>query len=190
MVVRPKRAVKSKPSPHGSRLEARKRLVTDPVTSARLARIRQRDTRPELVVRKHLFAAGLRYRVLNRDLPGSPDIANRERRWAIFVHGCFWHHHAGCSRATVPKRNHRFWLDKFEANRARDRRAVLLLRKMGFQVFSIWECDTRHVHKVESAIARFLIAIRRRPPGQSVDVTSSSAPIRRSATRPRRPIAS
>lgn len=161
MAVRPKRAAKSKPSLQGSRLEARKRLVTDPVTSARLARIRQRDTRPELVVRKHLFAAGLRYRVLNRDLPGSPDIANRERRWAIFVHGCFWHHHAGCSRATVPKRNRRFWLDKFEMNRARDRRAARLLRKMGFRVLSIWECHTRHAGKVEHSIARFLLPARR-----------------------------
>ena len=90
-------------------------LIVDPETSARLARIPQKQTKPELIVRRELHRAGKRFRVKNRDLPGNPDIANRNRRWAIFVHGCFWHHHKGCYRATVPKRNREFWVSKFVA---------------------------------------------------------------------------
>lgn len=116
-------------------------LVTDPTTSARLARIRQRDTKPELVVRLMLHALGHRFRVRNRDLPGSPDIANRTRRWAVFVHGCFWHAHEGCPKATVPKRNREFWEAKLAANRARDQRAVSQLRSAGWQVVTVWECQ-------------------------------------------------
>lgn len=161
MAGRPKRAAKKSVSPQKSRSGAGKPLVTDPITSVRLAGVRQHGTRPELIVRQCLSAAGLRYRVLNRDLPGSPDIANRKRRWAIFVHGCFWHHHAGCSRATIPKRNRQFWLDKFEANRARDRRVVRLLRKTRYRVLSIWECETRNAPGVEKAIARFFVSDRK-----------------------------
>src|SRR5690606_627587 len=103
------------------------RLVTDPETSARLGRIRQRDTSAELAVRRIVHSLGHRYRVSNRDLPGSPGLANRSRRWAIFVHGCFWHRHSRCSRATLPKRDRRFWVAKFAANAARDRRSALAL---------------------------------------------------------------
>src|SRR5688500_542986 len=97
-------------------------LILDEVTSKRLGRIRQADTAPEQTVRRALWALGLRFRRANRDLPGSPDIANRTAHWAVFVHGCFWHAHTGCSKATVPKRNRQFWLEKFAANRARDAR--------------------------------------------------------------------
>ncbi len=86
---------------------------------------------------------GLRFRVRNRDLPGSPDIANRSKKWAVFVHGCFWHRHVGCSRATTPKRNAEFWAEKFERNRERDRSVVREMRKMGFTVAIVWECETR-----------------------------------------------
>jgi DNA mismatch endonuclease (patch repair protein) len=104
--------------------------------------VRQRDTRAELVVRNILWCVlGARYRTRNRDLPGSPDIANRSRRWAVFVHGCFWHHHRGCYRATIPKRNRAFWLDKFQANRARDARALRRLRRLGFRCLVVWECQ-------------------------------------------------
>jgi DNA mismatch endonuclease, patch repair protein len=92
-------------------------------------------------VRRELHRMGCRFRVHNRDLPGTPDIANRSRRWAIFVHGCFWHHHEGCKRATVPKRNRTFWLAKFRSNRDRDRRAEETLRRAGFLTITIWECD-------------------------------------------------
>ncbi len=120
---------------------ARQRLVVDPATSARLGKIRQRDTKPELAVRKALHELGLRLRVNSRDLPGSPDVANRTKKWAVFVHGCFWHAHEGCAKATVPRRNREFWLEKFQANRERDARAVGLLEQRGYRVVTVWECE-------------------------------------------------
>ncbi len=117
------------------------KLVLDAKTSERLGRIRQSDTTPELIVRRALYAQGLRYRSRNRDLPGSPDIANRTARWAVFVHGCFWHRHPRCVRTTTPKRNREFWLEKFAANRARDRRAIAKLRRLGYAVLVVWECE-------------------------------------------------
>jgi DNA mismatch endonuclease (patch repair protein) len=117
-------------------------LLVDPETSRRLGRIRQHGTSPELTVRKLLHALGYRFRVHNRDLPGSPDIANRARRWAVFVHGCFWHRHVGCKRATTPTRNQEFWLAKFAANLARDARAQTALRDRRYCVVVVWECET------------------------------------------------
>lgn len=129
-------------------------LIVDPETSARLGRIRQQRTRPEILVRRSLHRMGIRFRVGNRDLPGSPDLANRRRRWAIFVHGCFWHHHEGCRRATVPKRNRAFWLEKFAANQARDGRAVAALEAAGFCVLTIWECEAEDEGRLRAALAR------------------------------------
>jgi DNA mismatch endonuclease (patch repair protein) len=125
-------------------------LEVDEATSKRLGRIRQRDTTPEQVVRKLLAASGLRFRKENRDLPGSPDVANRRARWAIFVHGCFWHAHRGCPKATVPKRNKAFWEAKFAANRARDARAIQELRRLGYSVLVIWECETRRPDELDT----------------------------------------
>jgi len=123
-------------------------LVLDAETSARLGRVRQHGTTPELQVRRILTELGLRYRVHNRDLPGSPDMANRKRRWAVFVHGCFWHRHEGCAKATTPKRNADFWKAKFSANEERDARAMRALEGMDYRVAVIWECeleDPQHV---------------------------------------------
>ena len=131
-------------------------LVVDPETSARLALIPQRRTKPELLVRRELHRCGKRFRVHNRDLPGSPDVANRRRRWAIFVHGCFWHHHEGCKRATVPKRNRAFWLEKFTANRERDRRCEDALKEAGFRVVTIWECQAEHQEQLRMILSRLL----------------------------------
>ena len=125
-----------------------RRLVRDEVPSTtaavseRMGRIRQRSTDPELRVRRAATALGLRYRTINRDLPGSPDLANRTRRWTIFVHGCYWHHHDGCARATTPKTNTLFWLSKFEQNRERDAGAQYELTEMRYRVIVVWECET------------------------------------------------
>lgn len=108
----------------------------------RMKRQKRKDTVPEIEVRKLLHRLGRRFRVQNRDLPGSPDIANRARRWAVFVHGCYWHHHEGCSRATVPKKNRDFWLDKFRRNRERDARNEEKLRQLGYRVVVVWECES------------------------------------------------
>jgi DNA mismatch endonuclease (patch repair protein) len=118
-------------------------LEVDTETSERMAGIRQKDTKPELIVRRILRRLGIQYRVANRDLPGSPDIANRRRRWAMFVHGCFWHRHPGCRLTTTPTRNRDFWLAKFERNVERDRERADELREKGFEVITVWECETR-----------------------------------------------
>ncbi|MCC6998053.1 MAG: DNA mismatch endonuclease Vsr [Deltaproteobacteria bacterium] len=103
--------------------------------------IRQKGTVAELAVRRIATNLGLHYRVSNRDLPGSPDLANRSRKWAIFVHGCFWHRHEGCPRTTTPRRNREFWVAKFEANVARDARVQSELRRLGYAVLVLWECE-------------------------------------------------
>jgi DNA mismatch endonuclease, patch repair protein len=107
----------------------------------RLAKQARRDTKPERQVAAALRVLGLGYRKNVRGLPGKPDFANRSKRWVIFVHGCFWHRHTGCSRATSPKSNPDFWSEKFAANRRRDAKAIRSLRAMGFKVVVIWECD-------------------------------------------------
>jgi DNA mismatch endonuclease (patch repair protein) len=117
-------------------------IEVDDVTSARLRTVRQHGTRPELLVRRSLSELGHRYRLRNRDLPGSPDIANRAQRWAVFVHGCFWHRH-GCRASTTPSRNREFWEAKFARNVARDQRVVDALRGLGYAVIIIWECETK-----------------------------------------------
>lgn len=128
---------------------SRPALLTDERTSRRLGKIRQSNTRAEQLVRRALFATGLRYRASNRDLPGSPDVANRSRNWAVFVHGCFWHGHAGCPRATVPKRNREFWVAKFTANRRRDARVRRQLRALGYTVFVVWECEALDANRLQ-----------------------------------------
>lgn len=117
-------------------------LITDPVRSRLMARVRQKGTAPELVVRTLLRREGASYRLNARDLPGSPDIVHRGRRKAIFVHGCFWHRHPGCPRATTPKQNFVFWQEKFDRNIQRDERKLAELRAEGYDVLVIWECET------------------------------------------------
>jgi DNA mismatch endonuclease, patch repair protein len=137
---------------HDRALAGTRRLATTTETSARMGRIRQRGTAPELRVRRFLTKIGWHYRTRNRTLPGSPDLANRSKNWAIFVHGCFWHGHEDCSKATVPKRNRSFWIAKFTANRTRDARARAQLKDMGFAVATIWECQTCSDTSIRSAL--------------------------------------
>jgi len=106
-----------------------------------MGRVRQKGTTAEAAIGQTLRALGIAYRKNVRALPGSPDFANRKRRWAVFVQGCFWHRHTGCRRATIPKANRDFWLEKFTRNRARDAAAVRALRIMGFRVVLVWECQ-------------------------------------------------
>ena len=108
-----------------------------------MASVRQRDTTPELRVRSILHRAGYRFRLHRRDLPGSPDVVLPKHRLVVFVHGCFWHRHAGCRRSTTPKANAEFWAAKFRRNVARDAQAVTDLEALGWRVVTIWECETR-----------------------------------------------
>ena len=132
------------------------RIRFDRATSERMAGVRRHGTSPERVVRTILTELGHRYRVTNRGLPGSPDIANRSRRWAIFVHGCFWHRH-GCAATTTPKRNRAFWQAKFRRNVERDAARQEALRDLGYRVVVVWECETkREVPKVVRQLRRAL----------------------------------
>jgi DNA mismatch endonuclease (patch repair protein) len=100
---------------------------------------------------------GLRFTTRNRDLPGSPDLANRSRRIAVFVHGCFWHRHVNCKHTTTPKTNPEFWLAKFARNVARDQESVKALRARGFSVAIIWGCESNQPTKVRRKLAKFQI---------------------------------
>jgi DNA mismatch endonuclease Vsr len=112
-----------------------------------MAAIRQKGTNIETSVAVALRDCGLRYRRNVKQLAGSPDFANRTRRWAIFVNGCFWHHHAGCRKATIPKSNTGFWKKKFRDNQLRDARAIRALRREGYRVVVIWECQKNQIPK-------------------------------------------
>lgn len=110
--------------------------------SENMRRIRSRETGPEVAVRKALWALGYRgYRLDNRGLPGNPDIAFRRRKLAIFVHGCFWHSHSCREGKRKPKSNQGYWLPKLEGNKRRDNKVKLLLRRSGWKVLTIWECQ-------------------------------------------------
>ena len=106
-----------------------------------MARIRSRDTKPELIVRSLLHRCGVRFSLRRRDLPGKPDIALPCYKTVVFVHGCFWHRHARCRMASDPKSHQAFWRAKFEANVARDRRNRSALTKAGWRVIVLWECE-------------------------------------------------
>lgn len=108
-----------------------------------MARIRTKDTKPEMVVRRYLHGLGYRYRLHAKDLPGSPDIVFRRQKVAVFVHGCFWHRHQDCRLAYTPKSRRDFWEAKFAANRARDEAARKSLEADGWEVIVVWECKTR-----------------------------------------------
>ena len=121
-----------------------------------MARIRARDTRPELRVRSLLHRSGYRFRLHARDLPGRPDIVFRRRRKVIFVHGCFWHRHPGCPRATFPNTRMDYWRLKFENNCARDAAVQSALAEMGWTVLVVWECDVLRDGGVFDRLQTFL----------------------------------
>ncbi|WP_422072034.1 very short patch repair endonuclease [Tranquillimonas rosea] len=117
--------------------------VSPEVRSRMMSANRRKDTGPELLVRRHLHAQGLRFRLDVRKLPGSPDLVLARHRVAIFVHGCYWHRHEGCRFATTPKSNQAFWAAKFARNVERDERAIAALLHMGWRVGIVWECALR-----------------------------------------------
>lgn len=126
--------------------------------SALMSRIRGKDTKPELVVRRVAHALGYRFRLHRRDLAGAPDLVFPRLRKTVFVHGCFWHRHPQCRFAYHPKSNRAFWRKKFSANVTRDRNALKMLPELGWDVLVIWECQTDDV----SALTRRLLAYLKR----------------------------
>ena len=121
-----------------------------------MAKVRSKDSGPELLVRKTAFALGYRYRLHRRDLPGCPDLVFPARRKVIFVHGCFWHRHARCKLARMPKSRLEFWTAKLESNRKRDLRSQRALRLAGWQVLILWECQLGDPDRLRDRIGGFL----------------------------------
>lgn len=116
--------------------------LTPEQRSARMGLVKARNTVPELAVRRAIRALGFHFGAHVKSLPGRPDVVLRTLSTVIFVHGCFWHRHHGCARTRTPKTRREFWIRKFNENVARDRRTARLLRKEGWRVLVIWECQT------------------------------------------------
>jgi DNA mismatch endonuclease (patch repair protein) len=123
--------------------------------SQMMSRIRSRDTLPERTASAAVHALGIRFRKHASDLPGKPDLVNRTKRWAIFVHGCFWHSHEACKLASNPKSNRGYWVEKLRRNKERDAKRIALLRQMGFRVLVVWECDVRDGRRLHRILGRF-----------------------------------
>ena len=124
--------------------------------SALMSRIRNRDSKAEMAVRRLLHGIGYRYRLHRSDLPGTPDLVFPGRSSVIFVHGCFWHMHEGCKRARMPKSRLAYWVPKLEGNRRRDRRNERSLRARGWRVMVVWECQVADLDRIERRARRFL----------------------------------
>ncbi len=132
------------------------RRMRPPLTRSEImSRIRSKDTQPEIRARSAVYALGQRFRIHVSGLPGKPDLSNKTRRWAIFVHGCFWHSHKGCRLASKPRSNHSYWSEKLARNQSRDEDHERGLRDLGFDVLILWECDTRNAVKLQQILAAF-----------------------------------
>ncbi|MBF0391226.1 MAG: DNA mismatch endonuclease Vsr [Alphaproteobacteria bacterium] len=126
-----------------------------------MSRVRGKDTAPEMRVRRALWAAGLRYRLHDKTLPGCPDIVFRSRRIVVLVHGCFWHGHQDCPRHRIPKTRVEWWTEKMRRNQERDAQVRAALGADGWTVLVLWECETESPPKLD-ALVRAIKAARRR----------------------------
>ena len=126
-----------------------------------MAAVRQKGTKPEMILRRELHRLGFRYLINDRRLPGSPDLVFPKYRAAIFVHGCFWHRHE-CKYSTVPETRRKFWEEKFLANRTRDRKKVSKLLKSGWRVKIVWECrlrgDRQRIRAYIAKVSKWLLS--------------------------------
>ena len=120
-----------------------------------MANVRKTSTSTEIAIRNLIDDLSISFRTGARDLPGSPDIVNDERRWAIFVNGCFWHAHAGCKYWTIPRSNRAFWRKKFRDNRARDQRKENELKSLGYSVLVVWQCELKDVETLKTSLLNF-----------------------------------
>ena len=133
--------------------------MTTPERSRLMANVRQSGTAAELAVQKIVKSFGVIFQTGATDLPGTPDLVNRERWWVIFVNGCFWHAHENCPRGTLPKSNRVFWEKKFADNQRRDEKNIKDLEKMGYSVLVVWECELKDETKLGKKIKRYLIHV-------------------------------
>lgn len=125
--------------------------------SERMARIRGKDSTPELRLRRLVHGMGFRYRLHLRNLPGTPDLVFPARKAVIFMHGCFWHRHPGCKLARLPKSKLEFWETKLETNRKRDILRQRQLRKLGWRILIVWECQLSDPVRVARRVSKFLL---------------------------------
>jgi len=128
--------------------------------SERMSRIRGKDTKPELLVRSHLHRAGLRFRLHDRDLPGRPDLVLPKYATVVFVEGCFWHGHH-CQKGRIPATNSTFWASKIATNKARDQRNHRALRRAGWRVLRVWECQLAKAGTRDRVLDGLVGSIRR-----------------------------
>lgn len=127
--------------------------TVDPERSRVMRAVKSKNTKPELVVRRALWKAGLRYRLHDARIPGKPDIVLMSRRTAVFVHGCFWHGHEGCPSHRIPKTRREYWEAKISRNKKRDETNQTALEQMGWDVIVIWECQIRSAERL-AALAK------------------------------------
>lgn len=119
----------------------------DPARSRNMSRIRAKDTKPELLIRRGLHGRGFRFRLHSRNLPGKPDLVLRKYNAVVFVHGCFWHRHE-CALFKWPKRRHDYWRDKLQTNVRRDAQVASELSKSGWRILHIWECSVKGPYRI------------------------------------------
>lgn len=129
---------------------------------AAMQAVRSRSTKPELVVRRAAHQLGLRFRLSRSDLPGTPDIVFPRYCVAVFVHGCFWHRHSGCRRATMPRTRRDYWRPKFDRTVARDAAAIKALEELGWSVLVVWECELRDVPQLQKRLLAAVDVHRKR----------------------------
>ncbi|WP_102408517.1 very short patch repair endonuclease [Parabacteroides bouchesdurhonensis] len=122
------------------------------IRSYNMSRIRGKNTKPEILIRKSLFSKGFRYNLHSKNLPGKPDIVLPKYKTVIFVHGCFWHGHEGCQYYVIPKTRTEFWLNKINTNIQNDMKNLISLKNMGWNVITIWECETKKKNNIKVLI--------------------------------------
>jgi len=128
--------------------------------SVMMSKVRQKNTAPELYLRKALHALGLRFRLHSADLPGKPDLVFPRYRAVVFVHGCFWHMHDGCNRAKLPSTNTDFWVNKLNKNAERDEKVMAALAALGWRAFVVWGCELKSDIKVQKSATQLAQKIR------------------------------
>lgn len=122
-----------------------------------MASVKSKNTTPEIIIRSFLYKNGYRYRIHSKDLPGKPDIVLNKYNLVIFVNGCFWHGHKNCIRSKLPETNKTYWQEKITSNIKRDKRNVYKLKKMGYRVFIIWECNFKNIEKLKIKILKLFV---------------------------------
>lgn len=165
-------------------------VMTPEQRSRCMAAVKGKNTKPEMTVRRFLFAKGLRYRVNNRKLPGSPDIVLKKYKTVVFIDGCFWHGHIGCKYYRLPKTNTAFWKHKIAVNDARDYINTVDLRLGGWKVIRIWECEIKTKAKRDETLERLYHEIVGTelesniydPTPYTVPITSEPLPIYRNSS--------